>query len=141
VSSTSTSSTSSTSTTSTTSTTTTTIPTTTTSSSTTSTTSTTLPAGGTRPPTVAQQLAIDAAAQAQWPNYQVAEIDIADSDPTWAALLYQPDNPETGQAFREVRHLSGGTWVSVSFGTAQVACVPAVPASVQADFAAILGSC
>jgi hypothetical protein len=90
---------------------------------------------------VAEQAAIVSAAQSQWPNYQVSQIAIADSDSTWAALLYQPDNPETGQAFREVRHESDGAWVSVSFGTAQVDCEPAVPVNVQNDFAAILGSC
>jgi hypothetical protein len=90
---------------------------------------------------VEEQSAIVSAAQTQWPNYQVAQIAISDSDPTWAALLYNPDNPATGQAFREVRHLEDGAWVSVSFGTAQVECVPAVPVAVQNDFAAILGSC
>jgi cytoskeletal protein RodZ len=112
-----------------------------TTSSTTSTTSTTVAAAGNRAPTPGEQAAIEAAAQAQYPQYQVILIRIADSDQTWAALQYQPVTAGAEQAFSEVRHLEGGQWVSVGSGTAQVDCTPGVPASVQADFASVLGSC
>lgn len=108
---------------------------------TTATTTTTVPAGGNRPPTPGERAALTSVAAQDYPAYQVSLIRIADSDNSWAALRYQPDDPQTAQGFSEVRHLVGGTWQSVSKGTAQVACTPEVPPNVQADFADILGAC
>jgi hypothetical protein len=73
------------------------------------------------------------------PKCQATDIFISNSDPTWAAL--KCTDPQTQQEFLEVRQLQNGTWVRISFGTAQVACGGSVPPSVQADFAAVLGSC
>jgi hypothetical protein len=81
-----------------------------------------------------------AAAAQDHPGFRVTLIRIADSDNTWAALRYQPQDPQA-QGFSEVRHDDGTRWTSVSYGTAQVDCGTDVPPNVQADFADVLGSC
>jgi len=81
-----------------------------------------------------------AAAEQDHPGFRITLIRIADSDNSWAALRYQPQNPQD-QGFSEVRHLEGTRWVGVSSGTAQVDCGPDVPPNVQADFADVLGAC
>ena len=73
------------------------------------------------------------------PMCQPTDIFIANSDPTFAAV--RCTDPQSQQAFLEVRQLQSGTWARLSYGTAQVSCASGVPASVQADFAAILGTC
>jgi hypothetical protein len=50
-------------------------------------------------------------------------------------------DPQSQQAFLEVRQLQNGNWVRVSYGTAQVSCGSSIPANVQADFAPVLGTC
>jgi len=69
----------------------------------------------------------------------VTDIFISKSDPTFAAV--ECNDPSTQQTFQEVRQLQNGTWTRVGYGTAQVACTPQVPATVQADFASVLGAC
>jgi hypothetical protein len=117
---------------------------TTTTSSTTSTTTapttTAAPAGGTRAPSVPETQQITAAALADpAPACQPSDIFIAKSDSTWAAV--RCTDPQSQQAFLEVRHLQDGNWVRLSYGTAQVSCGAQIPTNVQADFAAVLGSC
>jgi len=121
--------------------------TTTTSTTTTSTTTTTTaptttaaPSVGTQPPTVPQTQQISAAGLADSPPAcQVTDIFISNSDPTWAAV--RCTDPQSQQAFLEVRQLQSGSWVRVSYGTAQVDCASAVPPNVQADFTGVLGNC
>jgi hypothetical protein len=73
------------------------------------------------------------------PTCQPSDIFISNSDQTWAAL--RCTDPQSQQAFLEVRQLQSGNWVRISYGTAQVACGGSIPAGVQADFAPVLGSC
>jgi hypothetical protein len=96
--------------------------------------------GANRPPTSSEQAAIVAAAQQDHPGFEVRLIRIADSDPSWAALQYQPHSGQA-EGFSEIRHQIGAAWQSISYGTAQVDCGSNVPANVQADFADVLGSC
>ena len=86
-----------------------------------------------------QQITADALRDPAPPKCAVTDIFISNSDPSFAAV--QCTDPATNQTFQEVRQLQNGTWVRISYGTAQVACSPQVPASVQADFASVLGSC
>jgi len=121
--------------------------TTSTSTTTTSTTTTTIaatttavPSVGTQAPTVPQTQQISAAGLADSPPAcQVTDIFISNSDPTWAAV--RCTDPQSQQAFLEVRQLQSGSWVRVSYGTAQVDCTSTVPTNVQADFAGVLGDC
>jgi cytoskeletal protein RodZ len=94
---------------------------------------------GNRPATASERQQILADVGDSHPGYQVTTLRIANSDNTWAALKY--DGGPTQQPFEEVRHLSSGHWTAVATGTAQVACDPSIPPSVQRDFADILGSC
>jgi hypothetical protein len=86
-----------------------------------------------------QQITAAALADPQPPKCQVTDIFISNSEPTFAAV--ECTDPATQQTFQEVRQQQNGTWVRISYGTAQVACTPQVPASVQADFATVLGAC
>jgi len=66
---------------------------------------------------------------------------VTDLEERLILVAYEPLPGHQDQPFFEVRHLSGGTWKVIDTGTAQVACDPQVPASVQADFADVLGGC
>ena len=96
-------------------------------------------APGNRPATPAEQAQITSDVGNSHPGYDISAIRIADSDHSWAALMYQPASGQGGQSFEEVRHKSGGTWEHVVDGTTQVACNPSVPAQVQSDFGDLPG--
>ncbi len=95
--------------------------------------------GGHRAATPSERAAIESSAGGSHPGYTISQIWIADSDSSWAALRYVPQDPSQQQGFGEVRHNSGGTWQSVSEGSAQVACSPSIPGNVRADFADLPG--
>ncbi|HWW52493.1 MAG TPA: hypothetical protein VNY84_01900 [Acidimicrobiales bacterium] len=97
---------------------------------------------GNRAPTAAeeQQILHDAN---PGPNAQIDQIRIANSDPTWSLIHVSPTagHAQDFQAAYKILELSGGSWVQVSAGTAQVSCSSNIPPNIVADFANILGTC
>jgi hypothetical protein len=117
-------------------------PTTTSTPSTTTAPSTTALNGSNRPPTPAEEQAIQADNNLG-PNAVVDQIWIAGSDDSWALEHVRPaaGHQNDFQAAYRILHNGGDTWALVSSGTAEVQCGTGVPTNVAADFADILGTC
>jgi hypothetical protein len=97
--------------------------TTTTLATTTTTSGANLPCGG--PATVPAAVRASGVAGLQMPTqYQVQNVSVAPSDPTWARFdaLPLPGQESTYQGGSGLTHCAAGSWTVIAFGTAEVGC-------------------
>ncbi len=112
--------------------------TTTTPATTTTTSGANLPCGG--PATVPEAVRSSAVAGLQAPaQYQVQNVSVAPSDPTWARFDTLPlaGQESTYQGGSGLAHCTAGAWTVTDFGTAEVGCpggaVTPPPSAVRTD--------
>ena len=112
--------------------------TTTTVATTTTTTGANLPCGG--PVTVPAAVRASGVAGLQMPTqYQVQNVSVAPSDPTWARFdtLPLPGQESTYRGGSGLTHCAGGDWTVTDFGTTEVGCpggaVSPPPSAVRND--------